>query len=446
MTVLGFLGVLTLCGLLGHGWAPTLARAEDGRAWRALAALVAGTVTFFLLLAVLDLVGVPWSRLSLVLGTLLVHLGLRSLVKEPVVARPPRRRTGWGTLVALVALAAVGLACLATWGLNPDFIYHWGIKGKRFFLARAFDFDFLALPWSKVRHPDYPNLLPGLFGATGVLAGRFGERGMLLWSALAFGGLLVAARETLLRTSSSFAARATLGGLALAGAAFGIGYFTLGGPDWLIALAPVAAWPAFLGTRSPASDRAVGWIAALAAASKIEGMPLGAFLVGLYFLGRGRERWRALPALLLPTAAVVACWLWGALSWGLFVEQRGGTVSFTHAATLAKTFLTTLTFPEWHRASWIFLALPLLWLPRVTRPIAAVVTLQALFYAYVYLSFPLDTAEQAEYLVRSNGARLAFHLFPAVVVGAGVLLGRLDGGNPEGGHVGPPLRGLEGLS
>ncbi len=424
MTVLGFLGVLALCSLLGHGWAPTLARPEDGRAWRSLAAVTAGTVTFFLLLAGLDLLGVPWTRLSLVLGTLLLYLCLRYFVREPLVARPPLRRTGWGTLVALVALAAVGVACLATWGLNPDFIYHWGIKGKRFFLARAFDFEFLALPWSQVRHPDYPNLLPGLFGATGVLAGRFGERGMLLWSALPFAGLLVAARETLLRTSSPFAARATLGGLALAGAAFGIGYFTLGGPDWLIALAPVAAWPAFLGERSPASDRAVGWIAALAAASKIEGMPLAAFLVGLYFLTRGRQRWRALPWLILPTLTVVAFWLWGALSWGLFVEQRGGPVSLTHAATLSRTFLTTLAFPEWHRASWVFLALPALWIPRVTRPMAAVVTLQALFYAYVYLSFPLASAEQAEYLVRSNGARLAFHLFPAVVVGAGALLGR----------------------
>jgi hypothetical protein len=430
--LLGFALALPLVALLGWSVTAPLVAPSDGRAFRLALQLTAGLVGLHLWLLGLDLVGLAWSRGSIVGGVVLASALLRWRLGAPGPSAAQRGRLGWGEAVAVAALVAFALAAVAVWSLNPDFIYHWGIKGKRYLLAAGIDFEFLAAPANVVRHPDYPNLLPGLYAATALLAGRWAEPSMLAWTAVAFGLVLAAAREAL-RDRGSFARQATLAYLGLSGGAFGIGFLTPGGPDWWIALAPLLALPAFLeaGRGEPraglrARDAQVALAAALAAGAKVEGLPLAAFLLGVYWLVRGpRERWRSLPRLLLPVGAVAGLWLWGCFAHGLFVEQRGGWPTLRFLPEILVSVGESLRFPEWHRASAVFGLAPALLLMRRTRALGVVLTLQAAFYLYVYLSFPVTTAEEARYLVRSNAARLLLHLFPAVVVGAGLLLDRL---------------------
>ncbi|HEV7786574.1 MAG TPA: hypothetical protein VGQ28_14605, partial [Thermoanaerobaculia bacterium] len=44
---------------------------------------------------------------------------------------------GWGDALALFALAVFAALALSGWIAMPDYVYHWGLKGHRFYLARG---------------------------------------------------------------------------------------------------------------------------------------------------------------------------------------------------------------------------------------------------------------------------------------------------------------------
>ncbi|MDY7093321.1 MAG: hypothetical protein SX243_10165, partial [Acidobacteriota bacterium] len=151
---------------------------------------VAGLVLLHGLLTAYWLLGVPWR-----LATLLPPLGLFALLHpldelfstlgwpKPVDWSAWRRRSrDPRVLAALLPLAALTGGILAYGLTNPDFVYHWGIKGHRFFLASGLDLPFLDLAGNWPVHPEYPNLVPELFAATALLAGEFTDRTMPLWS------------------------------------------------------------------------------------------------------------------------------------------------------------------------------------------------------------------------------------------------------------------------
>ncbi len=75
----------------------------------------------------------------------------------------------------------------------------------------------------------------------------------------------------------------------------------------------------------------------------------------------------------------------------------------------------------WSGFAYGLLLLPLLFLDRRLRALAAVVSLQLLFYLYVYLSVRIDAVT----LVNSSFPRLLLHLLPAVLTAAVVALDRL---------------------
>ena len=103
---------------------------------------------------------------------------------------------------------------------------------------------------------------------------------MMLEAGAFFALLLAAAREGLRQGGADrFIRQAGLALIALAIGAFGIGYMTAGGADWLLALALTAAVPPLLRPADRVGDFQIGVIAAFAAASKMEGVPLAAFLV-----------------------------------------------------------------------------------------------------------------------------------------------------------------------
>jgi hypothetical protein len=393
-----------------------------GSASRVSGALT-GLVAFHLLVTLLDVLGVRWSpALLLVPPALVLVLGLRFLPRPAAGARLPSR-LGWGDGLALFALAVFTLLALTAWTATPDFIFHWGVKGHRFFLARGVDYAYLAQPWHWAIHPDYPNLMPELFAATALLAGRFDVAGMMLWTGIFFALLLAGVREALREAGSGpFYRQAGIALVAFAVAAVGMGHLMAGATDWMIAVAVVAALPALLRPPDRAGDFEMGVAAAFAAASKIEGVPLAGFLVLVQLARRLRADRRLDPGtvlrLVLPPAAVGLPWMARVLHHGLLQKANSGAFEISRAAEIGPALLEALATPAWHGFILaVFLPLPLLFRPQV-RAVAVVVSLQLLFDLYVYFTAPVDT----RFYVLSSFARLAFQVVPAILVAAVVAL------------------------
>jgi hypothetical protein len=331
---------------------------------------------------------------------------------------------GWGDGLALFALAVFSLFAATLWVTTPDFIYHWGIKGHRFFLAGGVDYAYLAAPWNWVIHPDYPNLLPELFAITSRLRGNFRAEAVILASPVALGLALGSARQALVRSNvDRFFAQATLALVAVTLAFFSLANLMAGGADGLITLALLAAVPPLLRPADQEGDLAVGLAAAFAAASKVEGVPLAGFLI-LVALCRswtgGRALLLRLARLAGPTALVVLPWLARVYHHHLFQAFNAGAVASHRAATVVATLAETFSFASpWHGFALALFLLPLLAIPRRTRAIAAVVSLQLAFYLYVFFTARVDTV----LLIRSSFPRLVMHLLPAVLLAAGLALG-----------------------
>ena len=461
MTRLAVAALLAAMVGLGHLLRRALGpgRGAMTSAWSWGLDLLAGLVTLHLLLLGYDLVGLPWTRTSLVIaaivlaaigvlaGRMVAALATRrrpdaafpAPAQSPAAAAsdkggtaaPPSSRLlgllrrGWGDAVALATVAVY--AALA-WRLRiatPDFVYHWGLKGHRYYLTRGIDWAFLGDPLHLTDHPDYPNLLPNLYAATAVVAGRFSERAMMVWSVVAFVLVLAAARECWARTATAGPLRqAGLATLALGVGMFAIGYSEAGGADWWIALALVAALPPLLAPAAaagPADDLAVGLAAALAAGGKIEGVPLALFLVVLHLARRAAAARRlslatALRAA-LPPLLVIAPWLWANLRLGLFQPADAGVLALGRAGVIFPAVAAALATPEWHGLTWSVLLLPVLVAVRPTRPLGLLVGAQALLYLYIYFSTPLPP----DAYILASLPRLLFHLVPAILVGVAIL-------------------------
>ena len=471
LAVAGLAAALALLGgLFVAAAAPGPAAASGGRraagagagrraaelAERAVPAVVAGLVGLHLLLLAFDLAGVPWRRRTLAAGLLaaiaagvlavrLARRAPRAAVGPAAAADPP----GWADAVAL---ACVGTFAAAAWSLRatiPDFVYHWGIKAKRYHLAGGIDWPWLADPLRWTEHPDYPSLLPGLYAVTAHLRGYFDERAMLAWSVAFFALCVLAARRALGVAAGGGAVRgATLSLVAAAMAVFAVGYDLAGAADWLVALALLAALPALLeparaarARPTAAGDLAVGLAAALAAGAKIEGVVLAVLLVAARLAGRrgpdgGGARARAaaalrrLPRLALPPALVVLPWAVANLRHGLFQGANTGSWDSGRLEVVAGAVVEALATPEWHGLAWTVAASPALLVARRTRAAGAVLALQLAFYLAVYLTAPVDT----RFYVLSSLPRLLFPLLPGLLV-ALVALGspRGGGGQPSSG-------------
>lgn len=411
------LGLIVLLAMTGRRLS-----GAAGSASRVSGALT-GLVAFHLLVTFLDAVGLRWSpALLLVPPALVLVLAFRYLPRPP--ARLPSR-LGWGDGLALFALAVFTLLALTAWTATPDFVFHWGVKGHRFFVARGVDYAYLAQPWNWAIHPDYPNLMPELFAATALLAGKFDLAAMMLWTGIFFALLLAGVRETLREAGSGPLYRqAGIALVALAVAAVGTGHLMAGAADWMIALAVMAALPALLRPPDRAGDFEVGVAAAFAAASKIEGVPLAGFLVLVHLARRLRADRRLGPRgvlrLVLPPAMVGLPWLARVLHHDLLQEANSGAFQISRAAEIGPALLEALTLPAWHGFILaVFLPLPLLFVSRV-RAVALVVALQLAFDLYVYFTAPVDT----RFYVLSSFARLAFQVVPAILVAAVVALER----------------------
>lgn len=354
------------------------------------------------------------------------------------------QRLPWGDWVATVVV--LGIAALAWWGaiLFPDFVYHWGIKGARYQAVGGIDTAFLTRPWNYYLHPGYPHLLPSLFASTGLIRGVFRVPAMMLWTPLFFAGLLVAARQLLIAARCTRTGRSlTLALLAIAVAGFTLHGSMAGSADWLPSLALLVGWAAMMPSKGDsvsslaAGDLQLGLAAALAASGKLEGMPMAAFLVAAHLVQRGflhrRTAWAKRAGMLLrsalPTALVAAPWAILALRFDLLAAEQRGPLTLADSAIVLTGLVQQLSSPAWNGLAWLIVLLPLLALPTAgrslaTRPLAAVVALQLLFFLYAYHSTPLTGNVEELRFATTSFPRLLFHLLPAVLVGLSIRLDR----------------------
>jgi hypothetical protein len=429
--------LLALLLVAGHGVArATTRRRDEGLA----VAAVAGALVLHVALIVAGALGQRWTAMWVVAPLLAAGAAgalLWRLVQPP--HRSPledgsdtaathlpglegdRGQLAWGDVLAGLAVAIFGALAWTRWIALSDFVYHWGIKGHRFFLVGGVDYGYLAKPWNWVLHPDYPNLLPEIFAATAILAGGWSEPPMLLSSALVLGLMVLAARAALASGELTAASRGwALAVFALLLATFGIGYAMAGGADWLVALGLAVALPALLRPPDSAGDLQVALCAALAASSKLEGLTLAAWLLAVQLVRRQPWRqwrqWRqvvvAAVLLGLPLALVAVPWAAQVVRHSLFQPFNTGSFDPSRVLLVGPALLNRATVSAWLGAPVALLLLPALLADRRLRPAAAVCTLQLLTYLWQYLTAPVDT----RLLVLTTFPRLLLHLLPAVFV------------------------------
>ena len=364
-----------------------------------------------------DLAGIAWSRFSIVAP--LVVLAATPRPGRPGLWRvspivDPRPADG----LALVALAPFMAFSLSGWTIAPDYVFHWGLKAQKFWLARGIDWSFLAAGWNWLVHPDYPNLLPDLYAATAIVRGTYRSTAALAWSPVLAGAAVLVAREWMRRRGFSPSA-AAWGGVGLS--AFlgfvGISFRRSGDADWAITLAILLG--AALLTLPPSTRHAtaIGLVAAFAAASKIEGIALAAFLIVLHVGRQVRHgaawTWAGPARLLVPSLVVGLPWAWGVLRFELFLPTNTGALRFDHAGIVVSQMLRAALHPGWFGfgvpALVAVLALP--WLRR-HRAAALLLGTQLGFYAFSYLIAPIDATQ----LIAASFPRLLAHVAPAAFV------------------------------
>jgi hypothetical protein len=425
---LAFSAVLTGAVAVGWCFGRWIAGPGETRAFRAALYLSTGLVLIHAVLAWLDLVGLRW-RVTVVAG---IVLAMAVLVRRLAAGRrrdhdagPDRAgslRLGWAGLAAAAVVAFFAVLAASERIAFPDFVYHWGIKGHRYFLLGGIDYDFLGQDWNLVAHRDYPQLVPELYALQSLIAGRFSEPALLLWSAVWFAALLIAAREALDAWSVRRDwARWVFAILTLAIGVFAVGHLMAGSVDWIIAFALTAALPALVRPVCARGELQLGALAALAASAKLEGIPLAGLLIvaGLWrraSLGGG-SRLRSLGGTVLrlatPAAIAAAPWLIQGLRHDLFRDPQSSALQLDRAPAIAVSLWQAMLRPEWHLAPLVLFLLPLLLLRRDTRLVGAVVTLLLAGYVLRYFTASFDY----QFSVLSSFPRLVFHVFPAVVVG-----------------------------
>lgn len=402
------------------------------------ACFAAGLVAWHVLLQCLALAAWRWNALWLVAaalaaaGVVIPRWRSGANVGGGAGGEPVRSRLGWGDAVASAVWLFTAWAAVVPHIDNADFFYFWGVKGRKFALAAGIDWTFMTASSSWHFHPDYPNLLPELTSWTIRLARSVAEGPQLFWSAAFFAALLLAAREAavafgLPRRTQQIMVAGTAAGVATI--AFGVELS--GNADWLIAWAMLLAVPALAFPNAAGARFRLGAAAALAAASKIEGMPMGVLLVAVFALhgglaagaaaGSSISRRGALAAgtrgaigtatrVALPVAAVIVPWWLLCRRYSLFQAANHGGWSWSRLQAALPGLVEGLWSPVWGGLALTLLLLPWLLVRSRTRWPALMVLAQVASYVYIYASASFDAA----FFVRFSWTRILVHVLPAV--------------------------------
>lgn len=365
-------------------------------------AVLVGGVWLHLVLTLANQVGIRWSAGLLAFAVVSGWTGCRLWAgRAPVelAGADPKRRIGWGLVAGSIPIAWFGFLSAVHLAHTPDFVYHWGLKAARWVAAGGVDEAFLSRPGAWRMHPDYPQLVTELGALPGLLAGQFNERAALLQAAaVAWLTLLVIRRSLSDAGVAGFALEAwsTVVGAALGG--FGAAHGIAGGADGFVAFAVAAAMAGLLRPASEAAGlAAIGWGAAFAAGSKIEGIPIAAILLLAAAWQRRRERRGFADAILaaVPAGLVAAVWWWGARD--LLLPTNAGAPRLEIVPEVLAGIAKAAVSPDGGLFPVLPIALP--WVARDRRLRAPAVAVAAVIALFVVL-----------YVVSPVGGTLLVHL------------------------------------
>ena len=147
------------------------------------AAFLLGAGAVSLTLFVLSVVGVEWTRTSVLIGIAPLFVATALPLTRRFAPPSPRGRGEgtWGDLLLLIPIVAYAYFALYAPPFEWDFYGIWGLKGRWFFDAGGIDWNFIRTNSS---HPDYPLLLPLLFDFVAIVSGG--------WNDMQFGWIYVA--------------------------------------------------------------------------------------------------------------------------------------------------------------------------------------------------------------------------------------------------------------
>ena len=394
---------------------------------------VAGAVVLHVFLTILDVVGVGWSRGLLLLVLLLTvswvvakrRLRSHGAAQALVTARSERVAV---ILLGIVAVGAFAWSALTLRSVAPDFVYHWGIKAKRYAIAQGVDWEYLARSWNDFVQPDYPNLFPELYAIGALMAGQFHEEWSMTISVLLLLAIMVAGRAALHEVVDRWIRMSGLMVVVLGSTAFSMGYFQAGGIDLGLALAALLglrlmqpSWGRKARTER-AQDQgaelighrralALGFVCAFAAASKIEGVVLAALMIVAY-CWRQKPKLGAIGRLVVPPVLVVGPWAVELATRDLFQRSQVAELSLTRLLEILSVLPRGFGENSWHGLSWFVVLAPLLLCSRSVRGIGAVICAQLVFFIFVYWRAPVEPT----FYVLSSWPRLVFQLWPATIV------------------------------
>jgi len=347
----------------------------------------AGALVTAVVMALLSLVGVGWSR-----TVLFVILGVIAIVSFRAQRGIPGA-TGSRAPLGMTQLLIAAFAVLTCYGLLTaresagDLHFFWGPKGIHFYHAGGIDVPFLANKANP--NSDYPPLLPLLYAWSQTVARQFSW-----WGAVLATVLFLLGSVAILRSFSGDDDAAVLLAATLSYAiAFG---FAAGGADpplvffeTLALCALVFLDNAFLGdARSRDVLAAIGL--AGAAMTKVEGATFVIAVVLALLIVR-REFKRTL-LIATPAILILVSWLVFLITNGLIFGYGGAKVAI-HFSALPKTLalVAKASLYELYGIPWI-VPLVLLFLGKPSRAIlpllVVVLTLCATIFFYIHLEEP----------------------------------------------------------
>jgi hypothetical protein len=276
-----------------------------------------GAVAVPIVLALLTVAGIQWTRTTVVIALAIVAgTGLVAIRgKRPL----PHRRAGRAALAAIGVIAIVVIYGLLTARMSSgDLHFFWGPKSILFFQSGGVKLSVLVSTIHRYMNPDYPLLLPLLYSWSQVVSRQFSW-----WAALLAAGIFVFGSVIVLRSTSGDNAVAVFMAAAL-------GYtvarsYAAGAAEPLLLLFETLTLCALVFIED---ERTQMILAALglagAAATKIEGATFAiAVVIALVVVKRDLKRAVLIGA---PAGFIVAGWLWFVTAYDITLVYHGGTM------------------------------------------------------------------------------------------------------------------------
>jgi len=374
--------------------------------------LLFGTGIVATLLMLLGLAGIPWSIPIVAFSVLsLAAIGFSLARRLGVWSFPHGDRDRRPYLIdALTLVTLAGYARFATaapmWEL--DFIDNWGLKGRVFWQARGFVWEFLTNPFYRWSHQDYPPLVPLVFNMFSLVAGQWEDRWIGLYYVAVAAALLMVIRSLLTEEIGAF--RAAAATLALTCVIASPWPGLADGPLVAYATTALLLIRRALQTKCDARITGAAVLLGFAALTKNEGMSLVlSTALALAIAGGWRRALR-----LWPAAVMAAPWILARARFQLGTDLATGSVferALDHLREPQVYLHYLVRYSPGQPVLWLGIALGILAgirsVPR-ERLLLVTAVMQIVFYLAAYLVTPLDV----EFHIRWSWDRLVWHVIP----------------------------------